>query len=235
MSRRNEQRLRDRERFIQNLAATAPYTLYLYDVPADQVDYVTADAAGVDAAGKERAAATTNSPSERAADPKYMHPDDRIRYNEHLSDLMAAPDGTVLTFQYRQSVPDPAGAGANGRQWCWYERQERVYDRVDGGGVQHVLGVVQDVDARKRAEDSVRYQAQLLDSVDQAIVAVDLDRRIIFWNRFAENLYGWTSEEACGQIITDLVTAPSMRSRAEEIVAALRTGRSRVGRISRPP
>ena len=36
-------RLRERERFIQNLAATAPYTLYLYDVPADRIDYVTAD------------------------------------------------------------------------------------------------------------------------------------------------------------------------------------------------
>ena len=139
-----------------------------------------------------------------------MHPDDRIRYAQHLSDLMAAPDGTVLTFQYRQSVPGPAShdslgnSGAGGRQWCWYERQERVYDRLEGGAVQHVLGVVQDVDARKRAEDRVRYQAQLLDSVDQAIIAVDLDRRIIFWNRFAENLYGWTAEEATGQIISDL-------------------------------
>ncbi len=62
MSRRNEQRLRDRERFIQNLAATAPYTLYLYDVPADQVDYVTADAAGLDDAGNERAVGHDEKP-----------------------------------------------------------------------------------------------------------------------------------------------------------------------------
>ena len=209
MSRRNEERLREREGFIQNLAATAPYTLYLYDVPADQIDYVTADAGDPGGVDKERSADVANSSSARAADPKYMHPDDRIRYTQHLSDLMAAPDGTVLTFQYRQSVPGTAGPAPMTAQWCWYERQERVYDRVDGGGVQHVLGVVQDVDARKRAEDRVRYQAQLLDSVDQAIIAVDLDRRIIFWNRFAANLYGWTAEEARGKIISDLITAPA--------------------------
>ncbi len=164
-----------------------------------------------------------------------MHPDDRIRYNQHLSDLMAAPDGTVLTFQYRQSVPDPAGASANGGQWCWYERQERVYDRVDGGGVQHVLGVVQDIDARKRAEDRVRYQAQLLDSVDQAIIAVDLDRRIIFWNRFAENLYGWTSEEACGQIIYRSGNGAQHACARRRDRGGLAYRPQLVGRISRPP
>ncbi len=228
-SRRNEDRLRERERFIQNLAATAPYTLYLYDVPADRIDYVTADAPSLD--GAVGGSATS---SRAAADPARMHPHDRIRYIQHLSDLMAAPDGTVLTFQYRQNVPGPhdtngtdAAEGTDaGSQWCWYERQERVYDRLDGGAVQHVLGVVQDIDARKRAEDRVRYQAQLLDSVDQAIIAVGLDLHVIFWNRFAENLYGWTAEEACGQVISDLIAVPSTRTRADEIVAALRAGRS---------
>ena len=226
MSRRNEHRLRERERFIQNLAATAPYTLYLYDVPADKIDYVTADVAGLSRSEQVDSAAAAGNPSASAADLGYMHPDDRIRYAQHLSDLMAAPDGTVLTFQYRQRVPSRDGTSADDVEWCWHERQERVYDRVDGGAVQHVLGVVQDVDARKRAEDRVRYQAQLLDSVDQAIIAVDLDRRIIFWNRFAESLYGWTAAEASGKIISDLITAPSMRSRSDEIVATLRSGRS---------
>jgi PAS domain S-box-containing protein len=158
-----------------------------------------------------------------------MHPDDRLRYMQHLSDLTALPDGKVLTFQYRSRV----GAEAPGEQptgthdtWRWCERQERVYDRASGGAVHYVLGVVQDITARKAAEERVRYQAQLLDSVDQAIIAVDMDRRIIFWNRFATELYGWTAEEAYGQGIAELLTPAHVRTQADEIVERLRSGRS---------
>ena len=92
--------------------------------------------------------------------------------------------------------------------------------------MQHVLGIVQDITPRKQAQERVRYQTQLLDSVDQAIIAVDRNHRIIFWNRFAEQLYGWTAREAHGKVISELITPPTMRSQAEEIVASLRKGRS---------
>jgi PAS domain S-box-containing protein len=220
---RDEGRLRERERFIENLAATAPYTLYLYDVPAGQVEYVTANAPMLHG---EDTATVQDGPAACAADPKFMHPGDRIRYVQHLSDLAAAPEGTVLTFQYRSSVADQAVAANGTPDWRWCERQERVFDRLEGGAVQHVLGVVQDITPRKQAQERVRYQAQLLDSVDQAIIAVNLDHRVIFWNRFAEHLYGWTAEEADGKVISDLLTPPTMRSQAEEIVAGLRKGRS---------
>jgi PAS domain S-box-containing protein len=212
LGQRDAQRLRERERFIENLAATAPYTLYLYDVPAEQIDYVTSDSADA------------GQPSRCAADLQYMHPEDRVRYFNHLSDLTGAPDGTVFAFQYRsRALP---GAADGGAEWRWCERQERVYDRTESGAVHHVLGVVQDITARKQAQERVRYQAQLLDTVDQAIIAVDLDHRITFWNRFAEQLYGWTAAEAYGQRISDLVTPPVARSHADEIMANLRQGRS---------
>ncbi len=51
-------------------------------------------------------------------------------------------------------------------------------------------------------KNRLRLQAQLLDSVNQAVVATDLDGCIVFWNRFAEKLYGWTSEEALGRDVT---------------------------------
>jgi PAS domain S-box-containing protein len=218
---RNEGRLRERERFIEDLAATAPYTLYLYDVPAGQIEYVTAKAPML-----HRADTVQDSAATCLTDPKFMHPDDRIRYMQHLSDLTAAPEGTVLAFQYRSSVPGQTNAVNGTPDWRWCERQERVYDRLEGGAVQHVLGVVQDITLRKQAQERVRYQAQLLDSVDQAIIAVNLDHRVIYWNRFAERLYGWTAEEARGKVISDLITPPTMRSQAEEIVASLRKGRS---------
>jgi PAS domain S-box-containing protein len=58
------------------------------------------------------------------------------------------------------------------------------------------------------AEERLRFQAQLLNSVDQAILAIDLTGSIVFWNRFAETLYGWTVEEVQGRNIIEVFAAP---------------------------
>ena len=54
------------------------------------------------------------------------------------------------------------------------------------------------------AEAKLRLQAQMLDAVEQAIMAVDLTGRIVFWNRFAETLSGWTAEEVQGRNIDEV-------------------------------
>jgi len=40
------------------------------------------------------------------------------------------------------------------------------------------------------AAETFRFQAELLAAVGQAIVVVDLDRTVIYWNRAAEAMYG---------------------------------------------
>jgi len=35
-------------------------------------------------------------------------------------------------------------------------------------------------------------------AVEQAVIATDIEGQIIFWNRFAERLYGWRAEEVLG-------------------------------------
>ncbi|MEP7187755.1 MAG: substrate-binding domain-containing protein [Roseiflexaceae bacterium] len=52
---------------------------------------------------------------------------------------------------------------------------------------------------QKRAEEAIYFQARLLDAAEQAMLATDLDGTIIYWNRFAETLFGWTSLEAIGR------------------------------------
>jgi PAS domain S-box-containing protein len=79
---------------------------------------------------------------------------------------------------------------------------------------------------RKRAEKQIRFQRRLLDAVGQAIIATDLQGRIIYWNRAAEELYGWSKEEVMGRPIVEVTPSEELLERAEEIMSELRAGRS---------
>src|SRR5438067_2790750 len=48
-------------------------------------------------------------------------------------------------------------------------------------------------------------QDQLLDLAHDAILLLDLDNRITFWNRGAEALYGWGRDEALGKVAYELL------------------------------
>jgi PAS domain S-box-containing protein len=52
---------------------------------------------------------------------------------------------------------------------------------------------------RKQAEHKVAEQAALLDKSRDAIVVVDLNRRITYFNKSAERLYGWENVNVYGQ------------------------------------
>ncbi len=52
---------------------------------------------------------------------------------------------------------------------------------------------------RKQAERKIREQAALLDVATDAIRVQTLTTKILFWNKGAERLYGWTPQEAVGK------------------------------------
>lgn len=62
---------------------------------------------------------------------------------------------------------------------------------------------------RRRAEQKIREQAALLDVATDAIFVIDLADCILFWNRSAERLYGWTAAESLGQKATERLYAGS--------------------------
>lgn len=85
---------------------------------------------------------------------------------------------------------------------------------------------LRDITERKLAEQEIGFRAHLLDTVEQAVIATDLEGRIIYWNSFAEGLYGWSKAEAVGSNVLDLTPAEGLREKAEEIMSGLRRGMS---------
>ncbi len=65
---------------------------------------------------------------------------------------------------------------------------------------------MRDISNGAPAGHSARFYARLLQEVGQAVVAVDLDGRIIYWNRAASELFGWTEEEILARSLDELLT-----------------------------
>ena len=95
-----------------------------------------------------------------------------------------------------------------------------------------VEGVDIDITARKRSEEEIRFQAQLLDAVGQAAIATDLDGNITYWNRCAETLYGWKAQEVWGRPILEVTPAPAMKEAAAVIMSRLQVGESWSGEFT---
>ncbi|HBZ92709.1 MAG TPA: hypothetical protein DEO91_03135 [Pseudomonas sp.] len=49
--------------------------------------------------------------------------------------------------------------------------------------------------------------SDILELIHESIFLRDLEGRILYWNKASEELYGWSSAEACGQIAHDLLTS----------------------------
>jgi two-component system, cell cycle sensor histidine kinase and response regulator CckA len=105
--------------------------------------------------------------------------------------------------QHDQEVPFIFVSGTIG--------EERAVEALRNGATDYVLKdrlsrlpaairrAIHDRDERRskrRSEDRVRDQAALLDQAREAIVIQDLGRRVTYWNKGAEKMYGWTAEEA---------------------------------------
>jgi PAS domain S-box-containing protein len=68
----------------------------------------------------------------------------------------------------------------------------------------NLLAMIRDITERKQTQGKIAQQAAFLDKATDAIVALDLERKVLFWNRGAERMYGWTREEVTGRDVSEL-------------------------------
>jgi two-component system, LuxR family, sensor kinase FixL len=143
----------------------------------------------------------------------HIHPDDREWAVNFCA--TATAEKRDHDFEYRMIAAEG--------QSVWL--RDLVTVVVEGDRATRIRGVMVDITQRKQAEEALRVQASLLDLTHDTVFARDMNDVITYWNRGAEELYGWNEEEAIGQVshqfMQTIFPAPLEKINEE----LLRTGR----------
>lgn len=77
------------------------------------------------------------------------------------------------------------------------------------GKITHFIGIKQDITESKRAEEALLESEEkfrkISSSAQDAIIMMDGEGRISFWNEAAERIFGYTFQEAVGKVLHQLV------------------------------
>src|SRR5690349_3374150 len=88
--------------------------------------------------------------------------------------------------------------------YYWVDTTIVPFLNAEGKPYQYVA-IRSDITERKRAEQQITEQAALLDQAQDAILVRDLDQNILFWNKGAEKIYGWSTEEVIGKKAVEIL------------------------------
>ena len=119
--------------------------------------------------------------------------------------MQAAAEGAPQLYEWFCARPDGTT--------FWVEVSLRA---AEINGRQRLLAVVRDISERKRLdavlrESEHRFRALVENVPHLPVQGYDRQRRVIFWNQASELFYGYSSEEAMGRQLEDLIIPPFMR------------------------
>ncbi len=85
-----------------------------------------------------------------------------------------------------------------------------------------VEGVMVDITEKRAAAEQIREQAELLDKTSDAIFVLDLTAHVQYWNKAAEQQYGWPSHEVMRRHVTDYLFPSTLANEFQKAISAVR-------------
>lgn len=103
----------------------------------------------------------------------------------------------------------------------------------EDGNIAGIIGISRDVSEEVQTKELIRLQSNLLNHIEQAVFATDLEGNVFYWNNQAEELYGWTRDEVNGkQVPINTRSTPAFAAIQEELMRTLSGGKSWYGELT---
>ncbi|MEI9899668.1 MAG: PAS domain-containing protein [Hyphomicrobium sp.] len=147
-----------------------------------------------------------------------VHPDDRARIREIVDKQDSGEDG-YDTLEYRERHRDG--------HYMWILSRGRPIEWDAKGTPIRTVGTDTDITRLKQVEASLAEEKErlriTLESIGDGVISTDAGMRITFMNPIAEDMTGWTSEEAIGRALTEVFTTLDQASGRPAVDAVARS------------
>ncbi len=127
--------------------------------------------------------------------------------------LLVAPEKLPLLPRFTEQILKGKAIQQH-ESVCLHRDGRKIHVSVTGSPIRNAAGEVEavsvifrDISERRVAEQARAFLASIVESSDEAIYGLNLDGAIVSWNRGAEALFGYSSEEVIGTNAVTLVPA----------------------------
>jgi len=114
--------------------------------------------------------------------------------NERLVDEEGRPSGPYIWERYNEKI---------GR---WYDCRDQAIEWIDGRIVR--LEIATDITERKQSEEALAAEKERLEvtlrSIGDGVITTDVEGRVVYVNKVAEDMTGWQNHEAQGRPATEV-------------------------------
>lgn len=106
---------------------------------------------------------------------------------------------------------------------------------TEEGVVRGAILHFKDVTQRNRTRQDVSFYTQLLEAVEQAVIALDIYGNVSYWNDHAAKLFGVEAADAGGRSILTLIPSEDLQKQAADITDGLLRGIPWIGELTIEP
>ncbi|MCP4049619.1 MAG: PAS domain S-box protein [bacterium] len=104
--------------------------------------------------------------------------------------------------------------------------------RPCGDSVSNVFFIGQDITDHKKTEIKLKEKNRVINTIHDALIMLDSDLKITFWNKNSEYLYGWSEKEVAGKSLEDLFFDQDGKQLIHNIIELVKSGSEWNGRMT---
>lgn len=184
-----ETALRESQHFIEGMAQAMPQILYVCQPGTSTTVYLNRSFRPL-----LGYAPTDNPEKELIFLRTLVCEEDQEAYSAFIAQTFRLRDGEMCDVEYRIRH-------ANG-SLRWFKMSTSVLKRTPDGAVHQLVGIIDNITDRKRADKRIADQAELLDKAPDLILTYDLSGTITYINKSAFTLFDWEVDTVVGTPVT---------------------------------